>query len=117
MSHPDPIDLPGMPLPPFLPPEDDGATSDVHVYPVGWLAALRQARQPLLREARYARHWIKTRNWRAAKNSLNGYLAEPYEFPPGDYRRRAGSGWTKRRALRSLARHLPPGRVPAERRR
>jgi hypothetical protein len=50
---------------------------------------------------------VRAKNWRALKNVFNGYLAEPYEFPPGDYRRRCGTGWTKRRALRSLERRLP----------
>jgi hypothetical protein len=96
----------------------------VDVYPVGWLAVLRRA-------WRYGTHpnpppcgrrqaWVvvrlewratlskaRYRDWRAVKNSFNGYLAEPAVFPPGDYRRRCGSGWTKRRALRSLARRLP----------
>jgi hypothetical protein len=50
---------------------------------------------------------IRARNWRALKNTFNGYLAEPDEFPPGDYRRRCGTGWTRRRAMRSLYRRLP----------
>lgn len=50
---------------------------------------------------------IRSRDWRALKNTFNGYLAEPDVFPPGDYRRRCGTGWTKARALRSLERRLP----------
>lgn len=52
---------------------------------------------------------IRQRDWRALKNTFNGYLAEPYEFPPGDYVRRCGTGWTKARAMRSLRRRLPKG--------
>lgn len=61
---------------------------------------LRHAWRTVLRQ-------VKARKWRALKNVFNGYLAEPREFPPGDYRRRCGTGWTKRRALRSLERRLP----------
>jgi hypothetical protein len=105
---------------------------DVDVYPVGVLADLRHAWRyltarrfpacvgppsPAWRIARaraslrYIRRTlvrqVRARNWRALKNTFNGYLAEPREFPPGDYRRRCGTGWTKARALRSLARRLP----------
>lgn len=59
-------------------------------------ASLRHIRQTI------ARH-VRARNWRALKNAFNGYLAEPVAFPAG--LRRCGSGWTKKRALRSLARH------------
>lgn len=97
----------------------------VDIYPVGWLAALlrarscwghrwlipqgpREALRTFRRELRYDIQQARAGNWRAVKNSFNGYLAEPDEFPPGDYRRRCGSGWTRRRALRSLHRRLPP---------
>lgn len=46
---------------------------------------------------------IRNRRWHELKNTFNGYLAEPTPFPEG--LRRCGSGWTKRRALRSLERH------------
>jgi hypothetical protein len=104
----------------------------IDVYPVGVLADLRHAWRYLtvrrfpaavgaptwawrvdrartsLRHIRQTvvRH-VRVRNWRALKNTFNGYLAEPDEFPPGDYRRQCGTGWTKRRALRSLERRLP----------
>jgi hypothetical protein len=64
--------------------------------------SLRYIWQTVVRHAR-------RRQWRDLKNTFNGYLAEPYEFPPGDYTRRCGTGWTKRRALRSLERRLPGG--------
>lgn len=99
----------------------------VDIYPVGWLTVLlglRRAFNPRVpypapakirvhacRTVRYELRTnirqIKHRKWRALKNTFNGYLAEPLEFPPGDYRRRCGTGWTKRRALRSLERRLP----------
>lgn len=49
---------------------------------------------------------IKQRRWRELKNTFNGYLAEPTPFP--EHMHRCGSGWTKRRALRSLERHGYP---------
>jgi hypothetical protein len=39
-------------------------------------------------------------NWRAAKNFFNGYLAEPKHELPNFIR--CGSGWTKKRAVRSF---------------
>lgn len=100
--------------------------AEIDVYPVGWLAGIQRAwryfthpnpppcgRRQGWRELRrcwdYTVRQAQRRNWRAVKNHFNGYLAEPREFPPGDYRRRCGSGWTKARALRSLARRLPDG--------
>lgn len=99
----------------------------INVYPVGVLAALirmqrchnraviasttvddrqamrRWARASLRNElARLAGH-LAHRRWHSAKNTLNGYLAEPEPFP--DMMRRCGSGWTPRRAVRSLYRH------------
>lgn len=101
------------------------ADAAIAVYPVGWLADMirawryfthptpppcgrRQGWRELRKSWRYTLYQLRRRNWRAVKNSLNGYLAEPEAFPPGDYRRRCGTGWTKRRALRSLKRRLPP---------
>lgn len=91
----------------------------IEVYPVGLLA-------DLLRDWRQIRHWrelraaggkpilhvrhavrylalrLRERNWRSVKSALNGYLAEPTPFP--EEIRRCGSGWTRKRALRSLRR-------------
>jgi hypothetical protein len=94
-------------------------TAEVDVYPVGLLGDLlrdwRQARhwrrfraadgEPTLhvrRTARYLIGRVRAGNWRAVKNTFNGYLAEPTPFP--EEIRRCGSGWTKARALRSLRR-------------
>ncbi|GAA2681812.1 hypothetical protein [Actinoplanes palleronii] len=94
----------------------------VDVYPVGLLADLLMLRRALRLRHRHGIPWALRRliararrlcswghegNWGAVKNSFNGYLAEPYEFPPGNYRRRCGTGWTRGRALRSLRRQLP----------
>lgn len=91
----------------------------IDVYPVGVLAdllrigrAIRYRRRDAILWAlgRFRRtigvlwRWARAGNWRAVKGAFNGYLAEPVAFPAG--LRRCGSGWTKRRALRSLQRHL-----------
>jgi hypothetical protein len=89
------------------------------VYPVGVLSALqqayrcaregwwKQAHQRLRSEWRSFKRRLLARNWRGIKCSLNGYLAEPTPFP--EHMTRCGSGWTKKRALRSLERHgYPP---------
>lgn len=96
----------------------------IDIYPVGWLSVLlglRRAFNPTvpypapakvrihaLRAVRYELRTnirqVKHGKWRALKNTFNGYLAEPTPFPAGV--RRCGSGWTKRRARRSLDRQL-----------
>jgi hypothetical protein len=65
----------------------------------GWRAARSRVRFILTTLTRR----VRRRQWRAVKNYFNGYLAEPAPFPDG--MRRCGSGWTHRRALRSLRRH------------
>ena len=92
----------------------------IDVYPVGWLANIRrawaqlvvrrdpqEARRYLAQQWRSCRRLARAGNWRAVRMTFNGYVAEPESFPPGDYRRRCGTGWTKARALRSLRRRLP----------
>jgi hypothetical protein len=91
----------------------------IEVYPVGLLSdllvlgrAMRLRRRQgilwalgrVLACFRYMVHQARQGNWRAVKNTFNGYLAEPVAFP--ERLRRCGSGWTKKRALRSLNRHL-----------
>jgi hypothetical protein len=88
----------------------DEHARDIAIYPVGLLhdwqffvhaidraEARRRLRASLLRE------WerIKARKWREAKNYFNGYLAEHATLGT-----RAGTGWTRGRAYRDLARHL-----------
>jgi len=97
----------------------------IDVYPVGWLSVLLPLRRAYLGPAlpaevradvrRHAwarlrttlRHTLndaRGRHWRSLANQFNGYLAEPTPIPEG--MRRCGSGWTRRRALRSLQRHV-----------
>lgn len=72
--------------------------------PPRWSWRIEQARYCLRRlRQTFARH-VRSRKWRELKNTFNGYLCEPTPFPDG--LRRCGSGWTKRRARRSLDRRL-----------
>lgn len=101
-----------------MPTHADRPTIDV--YPVGVLSSVRRlwrvythpslppvARRHAWRHLRadVRRTLTLARNgeWRNLKNHFNGYLAEPTPLPGG--LRRCGSGWTRRRALRSLERH------------
>jgi hypothetical protein len=90
------------------------STRHVSVYPVGWLGTFQRAWRALVilhspgrawrqirQELRYCRRQFKHRNWRALRQTLNGYLAE-HEYAGT----RCGHGWTRRRALRDLERHL-----------
>lgn len=102
------------------------ALGPVDVYPVGVLASLITIRRALLSHHRHptaqpwrirrrvirnetgriirnTRRYIGARDWRALRNSLNGYLAEPRTFPT--HMRRCGHGWTRRRALHDLNQH------------
>lgn len=89
----------------------------IDIYPVGVLARLLRIRRAiasrrpelirwalggLLTELRYVAGRIRRSRWRDAKNAFNGYLAEPRHWPDG--LRRCGTGWTRKRALRSLCR-------------
>lgn len=92
--------------------------STVDIYPVGVLADLLRLRRALTNYDTKATGWAVGRlradlrhiaararagKWREVKNAFNGYLAEPTPFP--GHMRRCGSGWTKKRAMRSLRRH------------
>lgn len=88
----------------------DSILGDVTIYSVGLLHDLAlfvhgvdraDARRRLRSSLR--REWdrIKARNWRAAKSYFNGYLAEHATLGT-----RCGTGWTRGRAYRDLARHL-----------
>ncbi len=79
-----------------------GRSDSVAAPPWSWRikqvrSCLRHSRQTVVRH-------VRSRQWRGLKNAFNGYLCEPTPFPAGV--RRCGSGWTKRRARRSLDRHL-----------
>lgn len=88
--------------------------TQIDVYPVGVLADLRFAYRAI-RFGRFREGYWKLRsqarriieraragNWRSVRQSFNGYLAEPTPFPEG--LKGCGSGWTRKRALRSLRR-------------
>lgn len=84
---------------------------NIDIYRVGVLDALRAdwrivtvlRRRPyrLRQEARYLLMQAKRRNWRAVRNSFNGFLAE-HRYAGT----RCGHGWTRQRALADLRRHL-----------
>jgi hypothetical protein len=102
------------------------AAGEIDVYPVGlladllhlWRAATRapaEDRRAMLDHgfrrlkgtARYLRDRARRGEWRSVKNAFNGYLAEPsWGGATSPTWRRCGHGWTKRRALRDLDRHL-----------
>lgn len=88
----------------------------IDVYPVGVLADLLRLRNALHRrhpkairwalgrlrsQARYITRQARRGNWRAVRNAFNGYLAEHRTLGT-----RCGKGWTRRRALLDLYRHL-----------
>lgn len=88
----------------------DDTLTDITIYPVGllhdwqiFIHAVDRAEARSRFRASLRREWerIKARNWRAAKNYLNGYLAEHATLGT-----RCGTGWTRGRAYRDLARHL-----------
>jgi hypothetical protein len=66
-------------------------------YPVGWLAAYKSRK--LRNEWRYMMYQVRAHNWRAVRNTFNGWLCEHDDHPHN-----AGSGWTKRAAQRRAAR-------------
>lgn len=81
------------------------------VYPVGVLYTLKSAaravrrgrwesaRREFRKEWSYIKHQVTARNWRAIRNSFNGYLAEHDGHPHN-----CGRGWTKRAAERRAER-------------
>lgn len=72
------------------------------VYPVGLFSDLK--RQRLRSGLRYLRYQAQRGNWRSVGNYFNGYLAEA-QYTSMRHTR-CGHGWTKRRALSDLGRHL-----------
>lgn len=88
----------------------DDTLTDITIYSVGLLHDWQifvhavdraEARSRFHASLRREWEWIKARNWRAAKNYFNGYLAEHATLGT-----RCGTGWTRGRAYRDLARHL-----------
>ena len=85
------------------------ATGPVDIYAVGLLADLRdfvhnpdrdEARRHLRYALRRPARYIRTRKWRELRKYLNGYIAEPRDWPAGLIR--CGTGWTRGRAYRDL---------------
>jgi hypothetical protein len=72
------------------------------VYPVGLFSDLKRRR--LRSGIRYLWYQARRGKWRAVGNYFNGYLAEVQYSSMHHYR--CGHGWTKRRALSDLGRHL-----------
>lgn len=72
----------------------------IEVYPVGLLADIKHKKYRQI--VKHIWNLIQSRKWSALRNHFNGYLAE-WSFPPkGVVLTKAGSGWTKGSALRSL---------------
>lgn len=89
-------------------PDEQAAENAALVYSVGWLAAWQG--HDLRRQWRYTVRQVKCRNWRAVRNTFNGYLAEHDGHPHN-----CGKGWTKRAAVRRvvrLCRVIPPETTP-----
>lgn len=74
----------------------------ITIYPVGLFSDLKRRR--LRSGIRYLWHQAQRGKWRAVGNYFNGYLAEVQYSSMHHFR--AGHGWTKRRALSDLGRHL-----------
>lgn len=85
----------------------DGRHYRVEVYRVGVLEELwfayRCVRFGRFRDAR--EHLRRIPGMWRRRSAWNGYLAEPVGVP-ADHFRRSGHGWTRRRALADLNRHL-----------
>jgi len=73
--------------------------SAIDVYPVGLFRDVKHRR--FRSGLRYLRDQARGRNWRAVGNYFNGFLAEHPTLGT-----RCGHGWTKRRALADLHRHI-----------
>ena len=76
-----------------------GDLGSVDIYPVGLFSDIKRRRLGPGRSYLVGR--IRVHNWRAVRNYFNGYLAE---HPTRGTR--CGHGWTRRRALNNLDRHL-----------
>jgi hypothetical protein len=101
----------------------DTLEAEVDVYAVGVLRDLRiawryarrgwwlRAWDQFRRVPRHPVRHIRARQWRELRNDFNGFLAEPTWRGEPEWTR-AGTGWTRRRALRNLARHLSKEPTP-----
>jgi hypothetical protein len=89
---------------------------EIDIYPVGVLDTIQTsikylragriepARAKIRSQIKYLKTMLRRKNISAVKNSFNGYLAEPKNWPEG--LTRCGTGWTKKRALKSLNRRM-----------
>ena len=84
--------------------------SHISTYPVGILAAIKHRKIRSL--LRYLKSQAQARNWRAVRNSFNGYLAEWHYPPEGMIYHRCGKGWTRKRAIRRLGIHIATVNAP-----
>lgn len=78
------------------------AEPQITVYPVGLFSDLKRHR--FRNGWRYLIGRARRGEWRSVGNYFNGYLAEVQYSSMHHYR--CGHGWTKRRALSDLGRHL-----------
>lgn len=69
----------------------------VDTYPVGWMAVVRTTWNLLKHEWWYFRRMFREQNWRAIRNTFNGFLAEH----PG-CQHNAGRGITPKSAIRRV---------------
>lgn len=84
---------------------------NIDVYRIGWLAALHFDLRALVlahrkptkaaQELTYVIYQARKRNWRAVRMTFGGWHAE-HRYA-GE---RVGTGWTRKRALADLRRHL-----------
>ncbi|WP_029931060.1 hypothetical protein [Nocardia otitidiscaviarum] len=79
---------------------------EIDIYPVGVLEEILYAYRAITRLGMWREAWTHVKRIPAMwgrRNAWNGYLAEPRD---SSLCTRAGHGWTKRRALADLMRHM-----------
>lgn len=94
----------------------------IGTYPVGWLESIQRTITTkkltfLLREWDYCVYQARRGDWHAVRQTFNGYLAEWHYPPDGAYQTRCGSGWTRKRALRSAGYHIMKANLSEQERR
>lgn len=83
----------------------------ISTYPVGLLADLKNGRK-LKHIVRSLHYRTERRKWREVRNYFNGYLAEWHYPPEGMRYKRCGRGWSRKAALRDLAKHIVESNAP-----
>lgn len=76
------------------------------IYAVGVLHSLRRYRasgdrRRLWRDLGIVRRELRRRDWHNLRQSFNGWLAEPVDYPDGQWRY-CGRGWTRKAAVRNF---------------